>query len=233
MLQRTAVTWFIALVALAVHVLPGAVDMLQFDRQALAAGEWWRYLTGYVAHWSTDHLFWDVLMFIVLGCIVESQSRARMVGLCLGSAVAISTYIWFGRTDVVLCRGLSGIDTALFTYTAVMILVTAIAERRWVRCLVAGVLFAGFGSKLLFEAFTGSTLFVNSDRADFVVVIEAHVLGALAGIALAGINRRVHEAGRRVRVMGCGSGHPTNFLCGPLQRAPSLPPASAGGNRAN
>jgi hypothetical protein len=74
-LQRTAVTWFIALVALAVHFLPGAVDMLEFDRQALAAGEWWRYLTGYVTHWSTNHLFWDVLMFVVLGC-----STARFSG---------------------------------------------------------------------------------------------------------------------------------------------------------
>ncbi len=119
--------------------------------------------------------------------MVENQSRWRMIGLGLGSAIAISGFTWFARTDVAVCRGLSGIDTALFTYVAVVILVNAVAHHQWARCLVSGLLFAGFGGKLVFEAVTGSTLFVNSARAGFVVLIEAHVLGALAGIVMAGI----------------------------------------------
>ncbi len=100
-----------------------------------------------------------------------------MIGLGLGSAIAISGFTWFARTDVAVCRGLSGIDTALFTYVAVVILVNAVAHHQWAQCLVSGLLFAGFGGKLVFEAVTGSTLFVNSARAGFVVLIEAHVLG--------------------------------------------------------
>ena len=186
----TAVTWLVALFAATVYVVPGAADLLQYDRQAMAGGQWWRYFTGYVTHWNAEHLFWDVLMFVVVGCMVESQSRWRMISLCLGSAAAISGFTWFARTDVAVCRGLSGIDTALFTYLAIAILVDAVVHRQWVRCFASGVLFAGFGGKLVFEVVTGSTLFVNSDRAGFVVLIEAHVLGALAGIAMAWIGWR-------------------------------------------
>jgi rhomboid family GlyGly-CTERM serine protease len=186
-LRRSATTWCVALIAIAVYFVPGAADLLQYHRQAMAEGQWWRHFTGFVTHWNAEHLFWDVLMFVVLGCMVESQSRWRMIGLCLGSATAISGFTWCARTDVSVCRGLSGIDTALFTYVAVMILLHAVTRRQWTRCFVSGLLLAGFGGKLLFEAVTGSTLFVNSDRAGFVVLIEAHVLGALAGIVLAGI----------------------------------------------
>ena len=88
------------------------------DRQAIQAGQAWRLLTGYLAHWSLDHLFWDVLMFVVLGCLVESRSRWRLIGLCLGSALAISAVCPVVADDIPICRGLSGIDTALFTYLA-------------------------------------------------------------------------------------------------------------------
>ena len=186
-IQRTAATWLVVLLAAMIYLVPGAADLLQYDRRAMAGGEWWRYFTGYVTHWNPEHLFWDVLMFAVVGRIVERQSRWRMIALCAGSATAISGFTWFARSDVVLCRGLSGIDTALFTYLAVVILANAVAHRQWVRCLISGVLFAGFAAKLLFEVVTGSTLFVDSDRAGFVVLTEAHVLGALAGITAAWI----------------------------------------------
>ncbi len=66
-LRRSATTWCVALIAIAVYLVPGAADLLQYNRQAMAEGQWWRHLTGYVTHWNAEHLFWDVLVFIVLG----------------------------------------------------------------------------------------------------------------------------------------------------------------------
>ena len=178
-LPRVAFTAAVAFFAAAIHVIPGASGLLQFDRAAIATGQGWRLLTGHLTHWNLDHLFWDLLMFIVLGCVVEIQSRRRLVGLCLGSALAISGFTWFGSSGLETYRGLSGIDTALFVSVAISIASAAVARRQWVRALVSATLLVGLTGKLLFESITGSTMFVDSATSGFVVLVEAHLLGAV------------------------------------------------------
>ena len=80
-------------------------------------------------------------MFVALGCLVEIQSRRRLIGLCLGSAIVISGFIWFGSPDLETYRGLSGIDTALFVSVAISIAATAVAQQQWARALISGLLF--------------------------------------------------------------------------------------------
>ena len=65
----------VALMAVTVHLVPGSAQWLQYDRQAVLAGAWWRCLTGHLVHWNTEHLVWDLLMFVVLGYLIERQSR--------------------------------------------------------------------------------------------------------------------------------------------------------------
>ncbi len=185
-LRSTAVTWLVAVAVVAIHLVPGLPAWFESDRQAIQAGQLWRLVTGYLTHWSLDHLGWDLLMFVVLGCVVESRSRWRMVGLCLGSALAISAGILWWRTDIQLCRGLSGIDTALFTYVAMWTLGQAIAERNRLNGLAAGVLLMSFCGKVLYESLTGSALFADSTAAGFHVVVESHLIGAAIGM-LAGL----------------------------------------------
>ena len=185
-LRSTAVTWFVAVAVVVIHLVPGLPAWFESDRQAIQAGQLWRLVTGYLTHWSLDHLGWDLLMFVVLGCVIESRSRWRMIGLCLGSALAISAGILGWRTDIQLCRGLSGIDTALFTYVAMWTLGHAIAEKNRLNGLAAGVLLMGFCGKLLYESLTGSAMFADSTAAGFHVVVESHLIGAAIGI-LAGL----------------------------------------------
>ena len=185
--QRAMLTWGIALTAVAVHVIPDADQWLQYDRQALVAGAWWRFLTGHLVHWNTDHLVWDLLMFVVLGCLIERQSRRRLLWLCLGSAAAISSFVWFARPDVATYRGLSGIDTALFVNLGTVLVVEAIQHRQY-GADFSGMLLAGLACKLLFESATGGTIFVDSHAAGFGVLIEAHLLGALVGTLAVGLS---------------------------------------------
>jgi hypothetical protein len=105
-----------------------------------------------------------------------------MVALCLASALAISAGIAWWRKDIILCRGLSGIDTALFTYVAMWTLGHAIAEKNRLNGLAAGLLLMGFCGKLLYETLTGSALFANSTAAGFFVVVESHLIGAAIGM---------------------------------------------------
>ncbi len=184
-LRSTSLTWLIALVAVTVQFWPGAAEVLQFDRLSITRGQWWRVFTAHVTHWSTDHLFWDVLMFVVLGTLVEAQSRWRLGGLCLASAFSISCVAWFTRPLFSTYRGLSGVDTALFVYLACRLLLDAIRHRNWRSGLVPGMLLVAVSVKLLFESVTSSTLFVNHEASEFTVFSEAHLLGLLVGILAA------------------------------------------------
>lgn len=180
--QSTAATWSIVLASIAIYFFPRISIALEYDRRAILAGQVWRSVTCYAVHWSADHLFWDVLMFAVLGCLVERRSRRLMIGLCLTAAMAISLGIGWWREDVAICRGLSGIDTALFTYLSLWTMGHAVAQKDWLSGMGAGVMLMGFSGKVLYESLTGNTLFANAARAGFLVAVESHLIGAAIGL---------------------------------------------------
>jgi len=206
-LHGTVITVCVALAAVSIQLMPGGAGWLQFDRLAILDGQWWRMLTGHLTHWDLEHLGWDLLMFVVIGAMVERLSRPRFVVLCLVSAISISLMVLLGQPELRTYRGLSGIDTALFVYLACVQLASAWQQRRWGQGLLPAVLLAGFGGKLMYELVTGKTLFVDSQAAGFVVVAIAHAVGAAAGavlgVALAQRNPAVLPA-----TAGAASGSP-------------------------
>lgn len=183
-LRGSIVTLALALFALLVLLIPGWAEGLQFDSQAIAGGQSWRLLTGNLTHWNTDHAFWDVLMFVVLGVMIEGDGRLRFFLLCLTAALGITLTTWCGRPDVQLYRGLSGIDTALFVFLACSLLFRAWQNRRWSEALVPIGLLLGFTVRLMYEAVTGAGLFVDTSRAGFTVLAITHVAGTLIGVSV-------------------------------------------------
>ncbi len=187
MLQRKRipfVTVTIAAITIVIHTLSRAAT-LQYDRAAIAAGETWRLFTGHLTHWNTDHLFWDLLMFVVLGILIETQSKRTLAWLILGSASAISMFTWLLCPELATYRGLSGIDTTLFVFVACRYLFDAIGNRQWRQCMVPAVLLGSALGKFSYEALTGSTLFVDSQSAGFTVFLDAHLVGVAIGIMAA------------------------------------------------
>ncbi len=84
----------------------------------LLASEPWRLVTGHLVHWSTEHLVWDLAVFLGLGVACELRSRRR-TALALALAVVgigWGARLWTPGLDVY--RGLSGLDAALFTLLA-------------------------------------------------------------------------------------------------------------------
>jgi rhomboid family GlyGly-CTERM serine protease len=191
------ITACVALAVVAIPLVPGGTRWLQFDRLAISDGQWWRMLTGHLTHWNLDHLVWDLLMFVVLGTIVEKLSRTRFVLLCLVSALSISLMVLLGQPDLSTYRGLSGIDTALFVYLACVQLANAWHQRRWAQGLLFTALLTGFGGKLFYELVFDRTLFVDSETAGFVVVVMAHAVGAAVGASL-GVALVHHVPGQTV-----------------------------------
>jgi rhomboid family GlyGly-CTERM serine protease len=174
----------LAVIAVVVHLVPGAREWLQYDRSLIAAGEIWRIITCHWTHWSLDHLFWDAAALAVLGTLCERLDRRRFIACLLTVGVVIPAVVWLFIPDMQTYRGLSGIDSALFALFAILML-----KRPSIRKTAGGyaillLLVLGI-AKVIFELSTGTTLFVDGSENHFIPVPLAHLAGGLVGLAVA------------------------------------------------
>ncbi len=173
-----------SLIALAVSLWPTAMTWLEFDRVAVAAGQWWRLLSGHLTHWNGEHLLWDVGAFVLLGVLCERLDRRRFAVCMLASAIVIPLVVWLASPEILVYRGLSGIDSALFVLLAVTVLRAEWASRDWRWVFGAAALLVAFAVKTGFEQMTGRAVFVDSVAAGFIAVPAAHTAGASVGVVV-------------------------------------------------
>ena len=174
-------TGVLVALAWAVAAIPGASSALALERNAVAAGEWWRIFSGHWVHWSSDHLLWDATTFAALGAACELRSRRSLLACVACSALAISAGFWWGLPQLSQYGGLSGIDCALFARLCGELW----RDRR--RSRTASALAAAPALALLakvgFEWTTGSLLFVSQLGRGAVPVPAAHAVGVVIGLA--------------------------------------------------
>ncbi|WP_068141380.1 rhombosortase [Roseimaritima ulvae] len=181
-LKRYPITIATAAFALLAFASPTLTAWLQLDFAAVADGQWWRIITGHMTHFGGHHLFWDLLMFVVLSAACERQHRRHFGIATLLMMAGISLAIRFFCDDIAVYRGLSGLDTGLFVWFVSdqcrqsLRQCDRLATLLWLAPLI------GLVGKLLFEAITGQTLFVDSST--FEPLVEAHLAGAAIGAAL-------------------------------------------------
>ena len=177
-------TMLLSALTLAIHASPALTTALQFDRTTIMQGEFWRVLTGHFAHFGADHLRWDVLAFLAFGSLAEFRSRRGFLLCLFVASVVISAGVGFLQPQFSVYRGLSGLDSALFTFVTADLLRDGLRERDWPNTAVGALALTGFMGKSVFELVTGQTLFVSAN-ANFEAVPLAHMLGALVGVATA------------------------------------------------
>lgn len=157
---------------------------LKYDRVAVAGGQLWLLLTGHLSHWSPDNLLWDLLVFIVLGIMTERRSRNGFI-LCLsGSAILISGLLWFVLQDMVCYRGLSGLDSTLFSFTALWMVRERIRSRDFREACLVLLVSAIFLFKIIYESYTQESVFTSSVDL-FTPVPLTHLAGGFVGIVVA------------------------------------------------
>ena len=170
-MRRVPVTLTIGALALFAAAAPSAAEILQYDRARILSGELWRLATCHVTHWSAEHLQWDLLMFVVLGVICELRNSKRM-RLCVAvGAAAVSATVLVFFPAVEQYRGLSGVDTALFTLLAIRLIADARRDGNHLQLAATGICFMGFLGKTCYEALAGSTFFVDAETAGFVPLV--------------------------------------------------------------
>ncbi len=218
------VTATLAAIAMIAHAWSPLGDWLAYDRSAVATGEVWRVLGGHLAHWNGDHLFWDVVMFVTLGVAIECRNRSGLAISVLVSALAISATLWQWHPEIAQYRGLSGIDSTLFTHAAVVWYVDARRSGRTIPATLILLSVLGFAAKLVYELITGSTWFVDASGAGFTPLASVHLVGGLMGALCAKVSIGNADRLQRSPAADTNSTKARNFLKTEASKATQLLP---------
>jgi rhomboid family GlyGly-CTERM serine protease len=165
-----------AVVLLLLPTLAGEAGRLalRYDRGALAAGQWWRLVTGHWVHLNLRHAVLNALGLILMwGLFARDYSPRRWLLIVLGSILAIDAGLWLWDSTLQWYVGSSGVLHAVMAAGTL----AHLRQRQ-----PDGYLLAAFlAGKLLWEHLVGPLPF--SGTAD--VVVDAHLFGVLGGLAVA------------------------------------------------
>lgn len=190
--RRYPLGWFLLLVFALSLILQsmGAVVLaaLRYDRAAVAAGQWWRLLSGNSVHLGWYHLFVNGAALAILVMLrVERVTPAAAVMRWLCLCVGVTLGLYWGWPALSWYVGLSGVIHGLY----VLALLPLAARGDWVARVTVALLFV----KLVYEAVSGASV-SNEAALGGHVVTEAHLMGALTAvlyIAAAGVLKRLSK----------------------------------------
>lgn len=170
----------IAGLMLALAAVPEASGPLRYDRAAIAAGQWWRLLTGQVVHAGARHAALNIAgLLAVLAAFGRLAPWRHWAVAGLAAALGVGGGLFLLQPGLGWYVGASGWLYGLVAAAGVF----AIARRRWVDALAAGAVIA----VRVALALLGQGDYSPGALADIgVPVVEAaHWYGAAAGAAAA------------------------------------------------
>jgi len=149
-------------------------QLLRYERAGLAHGQWWRLLSGHLVHLDLRHALLNCAgLSLMWALFARDYSPGRWLAVLAAAAAAIDAGLWFGDSTVQWYVGSSGVLHGVLAAGALAHLRRGEREG-WA---LAAVLLV----KLLYEHYAGALPFSGSDP----VVVEAHLYGALGGVAAA------------------------------------------------
>ena len=153
----------------------GVTAALRYDREAIAAGEWWRLLSGNFVHLGWWHLFLNEIGVVVLVLLCPDRlSWAVWVRRLLLLGIGMSLGLYWMVPSVRWYVGLSGVMHGLF--------VLGLGRQVWVqKDLIAAGCLAYLVGKIAWELASGVPV---SDEAAIggAVLVESHLYGTLSAV---------------------------------------------------
>lgn len=153
-------------------------DLLAFRRDAIGQGQWWRIITGNLAHTNGWHLLLNLAgLWIIALLFAADLNNRRLLSVLALCALAVTLGIWWWCPSTHWYMGLSGALHGLFAWG----LVQDLRARRRGSLLLLG----GFALKLLLDWQGGG---LNNPSAALIgarVHVESHLIGTMAGLLLA------------------------------------------------
>lgn len=146
---------------------------LRYERSAIMAGEYWRLLTGHFVHASIAHLLLNMAGLVLIAALFPRDFSLRqwlLIGLL--SMLCIDVAFVFYEPQLEWYVGLSGVLHGAITAGAV-------AWWKHETRLLAAILSLLLVVKLAWEQLYGALPF----SGDMQVIVDAHLFGALGGLA--------------------------------------------------
>lgn len=179
--RMPVISFSLSVLALLLYFCSDVAPFLQYDRNAIANGEFWRIFTSHWTHWSFDHFLWCTITFVALGCICEGLSPKGYIMTLVISSAAIPVVLWMSGAGIEIYRGLSGLASAIFVFGALTMMFKAFKVKDWCHFFLSATAGMGYLAKILYEFVSGSTLFVNTHDL-FSPVPIAHLTGGIVGL---------------------------------------------------
>jgi rhomboid family GlyGly-CTERM serine protease len=147
---------------------------LRYDRDALAAGQWWRLLTGHLIHLGFEHAVLDVAGLALMWALFARDYTARGWLLIIGlSMLGVDAGLWLLSSTTQWYVGSSGV------LHGVLAAGTCAHLRRWeADGWLLALLLVG---KLIYEQTLGARPLTSGGD----VIVDAHLYGAVAGAVAA------------------------------------------------
>ena len=164
-------------VAIAVLVIgalgPSAADALRYERSAVLQGEFWRLVTGNLAHIGPAHLAINLAgLALVCGLYPKTLTALQWLATLFICALTVTLGLLVFSPQIAWYVGLSGVLHGLFV-------AGALAQLRHGQ-RSAYVYFVLIGAKLAVELVWGSAAEVSTLIGGDVIVV-AHFYGAIGG----------------------------------------------------
>lgn len=165
----------ICTVIMLVQVANGQGHALRYDRAGLAAGQLWRLVTAHIIHLDLEHAALNSLGLVLMWALFARDYRPRQwLPIVLGAIAAIDAGLWLASSTVAWYVGSSG------ALHGVMAAGTYAHLRR--RDVDGPMLALFLIVKLCYEHLVGALPFTDNGAG---VVVDAHLYGALGGLAVA------------------------------------------------
>lgn len=170
----------ISLACLLPGLLPTSlVDSLQYHHTAIAAGEWWRLITGHLTHLGWGHLLMNLAGFwLIWGLFLSRDPPHRCAYRLLLMMLGVSFGLWFLTPELAWYRGLSGALHGLLCW--------ALLQQTRSQPGLAILILASLWGKLAWEQWLGP-IPGSESLASGRVIVDAHLYGAISGVILWGL----------------------------------------------
>ncbi|MEQ1582299.1 MAG: rhombosortase [Steroidobacteraceae bacterium] len=153
------------------------LDGLRYERTAIAAGEFWRVLSGSLVHASGQHLLLNLAGLALVSLLFPGEySRREWLLIGLASSIAIAAGLWWGNPEVEWYVGLSGVLHGILAAGAIAWWQSRL---RSLAILLAAILVAKLAGEQWFGAIGWS--------GDLNVIVDAHLYGTVGGAAAGAI----------------------------------------------
>ncbi len=165
----------ISIILIIIALLPEPVqNQLYFIDSYIEQGEYWRLLTGHLAHSNLNHLYFNLAGLIALWALQgQYYSHINITLICVLSSLIISIGLLI-KMDNYQYVGFSAVLHALFAWGSLNDLFN--------KDKTAYILLAGLIAKLAYEQTIGASQEVE-ELIGVSVAVDAHLYGALCGIA--------------------------------------------------